>query len=152
MTEMMRDDAADINSVNLLMRWTLIWIPAPASVKAKGVCPCAFIAGISEVICQQDSSILGNLPSSPPHTDWLLIPVQTASGWATVASECQASHPASSPSQRPNPINEWEWVSSSADVNLSLRHLSHIVYWWGPRNGRGPSPKASHNKHDQGTQ
>lgn len=29
-----------------------------------------------------------------------------------------------------NPINEWEWVSSSADVNLSLSHLSHIVYWF----------------------
>lgn len=26
-------------------------------------------------------------------------------------------------SQAPNPINEWEWVSSSADVNLSLCHL-----------------------------
>lgn len=120
------------------MRWTLIWISAVASVKAKGVCPCAFIDRIWEVICQHDSYSFGNLPSSP--ADWLIIDPcsnRLSSGhsclWMPNESFCPV------PSQRPNPINEWEWVSSSADVNLSLCYLSHIVYWWGPRNGRGHS-------------
>lgn len=137
-TEMMCDDWADINSANLLMRWTLIWMSAVASVKAKGVCPRAFIDRISEVICQHDSNSFGNLPRSP--IDWLIIDpcsnrlsVGHSCLWMPNESFCLVL------SQQPNPINEWEWVSSSADVNLSLCHLSHIVYWWGPQNGRGHS-------------
>lgn len=134
----MCDDWADINSTNLLMRWTLIWISAVASVKAKGVCPCAFIERISEVICQHDSYSFGNLPSSP--IDWLIIdPCSNRISlghsclWMPNESFCLVL------SQQPNPVNEWEWVSSSADVNLSLRYLSDIVYWWGPQNGQGHS-------------
>lgn len=134
----MCDDGADINSANLLMRWTLIWISAVASVKAKGVCLRAFIDKISEVICQHDANGFGNLPSSL--MGWLII--DPCSNRLSVGHSCLWMPNESFRlvlSQQPNPINEWEWVSSSARVNLSLCHLSQIVYWWGPRNGQGHS-------------
>ena len=132
-TEMMCDDGADINSTNLLMRWTLIWISTVASVKAKGVCPRAFIDRISEVICQHDSYSFGN--PTPSSFAYGLI-----DNWSLFKQAlCQTQLPLNAKRvirPRPltaayNPINEWEWVSSSADVNLSLRRLSQIVYWWG---------------------
>lgn len=139
--EMMRDDGADINSSNLLIRWSVIWISALPCVKAKGVCPCAFIVRISGVICQHDWYSFGNL-RAPACMDWLIIdPCSNSLSrchsclWMPNESFCLVL------SQPSNPINEWEWVSSSADVNLSLRHLSQIVYWWGPRSGRGQGPR-----------
>lgn len=136
--EIMCDEWTDINSTNLLMRWTLIWISAVASVKAKGVCPCAFIDRICDAICQHDSYSFGNLPSS--HADWLII--DPCSNMLLLGHGCLWMLSESfllTPSQQPNPINEWEWLSSSADVNLSLCHLSQIVYWWGSHNDQGHS-------------
>lgn len=130
----MPEDRADITSSNLLMRWTLIWISAVASVKAKDVCPFAFIDKISEVICQHGSCSSGNLRSST--VDWLIIDL--CSNRLSLGHSCLwMPNESFSPvlPQQPNPINEWEWVTSSADVNLSLCHLSQIVCWWGPGDG-----------------
>lgn len=150
--EMMCDGAADINSTNLPTRWTLIWMFGSGQCQSqRRLSVCIHWRDLLALFVNTTRTALVISPSSPTH--WLIIDLcsnrASVFGPQLPLNAKRVIRPSSSHGSSPNPINEWEWVSSSADINLSFRHLSPIVCWWGASTRTGSLTEAVNTTQNQ---